>query len=89
MNYSVIKCVNGNFAIASEHGSNLEGAKNSWDSLNIAHRNAQDVLDATIAIVDQNLNIVGKYSEYIHHDPQPEPIVTPSEPEEPIENEGE
>jgi len=88
MKYAVIKCVNGNFAIASEHGEDFEGAKNSWDSLNITHRNAPDVLDATISIVDERNMIVGKYSEYIHHDPQPEPT-TVVEPSEPTEEQGE
>ena len=84
MKYAVLKCVNGTFAIATEHGENLDGAKNSWDSLCITHRNAPDVIDATISIIDENNNIVGKYTEFIHHEPQSqqpqtEPVTTNEE----------
>lgn len=82
MKYAVLKCVNGTFAIATEHGENLDGAKNSWDSLCITHRNAPDVIDATISIIDENNNIVGKYTEFIHHEPQTQqtqPVTTNEE----------
>ena len=87
MKYAVLKSVNGTFAIATEHGEDLDGAKNSWDSLCITHRNAPDVIDATISIIDENNNIVGKYTEFIHHEPQPQQTqpTTPTNNEESAE----
>ena len=66
MKYSVIKVVNGNFAIVSEH-SDLQSAvvkfhdtcKNFW--------NAGDVATAMVEVVDENLDVVEGHKEYIYH----------------------
>ena len=84
MKYSVIKAVNGNFAIETEH-SDLQGAIISYHNLCMVHWNAPDVLDATIAIVDENLDTVPGYKEHIHHDAVPEVTQVTEEDEEPTE----
>ena len=71
MKYSVVKSVNGNFAIATEH-SDLQSAIVAYHNLCMTHWNAPDVLDATITIVDENLDTVTGYKEHIHHDAVPQ-----------------
>ena len=67
MKYSVAKVVNGNYAIASEHGD-AQSAIMEWHNQCRIHWNAPDVLDATIAILDENLDAYQGYKEHIHHD---------------------
>jgi hypothetical protein len=43
--------------------------------------NATDVITAKVVLVDEQLNCVEGYAEFIHHDPEPEP-----EPETAEEN---
>lgn len=80
MKYSVIKVSNGNFAVATEH-DDLQPAIISYHNLCTIHWNAPDVLDATIAILDENLDTVVGYKEHVHHDPQPEPNTETTEEE--------
>ena len=68
MKYSVVKVVNGNYAIASEHGDE-QSAIMEWHNQCRIHWNAPDVTDATIAILDENLDAYQGYKEHIHHDP--------------------
>lgn len=72
MKYSIIKCVNSNFAIHSET-TDLNSAKVQFHGLAQTLWNAPDVLTAKIEIVDEQLNVVEDYREFIHHDPEPEP----------------
>ena len=72
MKYSVLKVSNGNFFIEREW-SDLTSAKVRFHSVCMAMWNAPDVLTAKVMIADEQLNCVEGYSEYIHHDPQPEP----------------
>ena len=67
MKYSVVKVVNHNFAIISEHVDAQSAIVNFHDQCKI-HWNAPDVLDATIAILDENLDAYQGYKEHIHHD---------------------
>lgn len=69
MKYSVVKVVNHNFAIVSEHGDIQSAIVQFHDQCKI-HWNAPDVLDATIAILDENLDTYqgSRYKEHIHHD---------------------
>lgn len=81
MKYSIIKSVNSNFAIHSET-TDLNSAKVQFHGLAQTLWNAPDVLTAKVEIVDEQLNIVEDYREFIHHDPQPEPEPEPQlEPE--------
>lgn len=71
MKYTIIKCINSNFAIDSEWGD-LTSAKTQFHGLCQTLWNAPDVLSAYVAIVDEQLDVVDGYKEYIHHEPQPE-----------------
>ena len=65
--YSTIKCVNGNFAINTET-SNLTQAIIQFHDLARQLWNAPDVKTAKIAIMDEQLNIIDRYVEYIYHE---------------------
>ena len=69
MKYAVIKVVNGNYAIASEGHTTPQAAIISWHEVCKTHWNAQDVISATISIVDENLDPYegGRYKEHITH----------------------
>lgn len=71
MKYFVVKVVNGNPAIVSEH-SDEQSALVKFHDVCKTHWNASDVLDATIAILDENLDAYKGYKEHVHH----EPVVT-------------
>jgi len=71
MKYAVTKVVNGNFFIVSEHGEDLPAAKNAfWDQCK-ALNNAPDVITATVAVMDENQDIVANKREFISHEVQP------------------
>lgn len=72
MKYAIIKCINGNFSVHSET-SELNSAKVQFHSVAQALWNAPDVITAKIEIVDEQLDCVEGYKEFIHHDPEPEP----------------
>lgn len=81
MKYAIIECVNGNYVVRAEAIATVEAAKTQYHGRAQALWNAPDVLTAYIAIVDEQLDVVEKMKEYIHHEPAPEP-----EPEaEPVE----
>ena len=79
MKYSIIKCINGAFTVDSEHGE-LTLAKVRFHAICQTLWNAQDVVTAKVMIVDEQLNCVEDYREYIHHEQEPEPTPEP-EPE--------
>ena len=72
MKYAIFKCINGNFSVHSET-SDLNSAKVQFHGLAQTLWNAPDVVTAKVEIVDEQLNCVEDYREYIHHDPEPEP----------------
>lgn len=84
MKYAIIKCINGNFSVHSEP-SDLNAAKVQFHGLCQTLWNAPDVLTAKVEIVDESLNCVEGYKEFIKHDPQPEPEPTPDPDPEPTE----
>lgn len=67
MVYAVIKVVNGSFSIDAEGYTNVEAAKVRYHGLCQTLWNAPDVLNAYVAIVDTQLDVVEHYKEYIHH----------------------
>jgi hypothetical protein len=79
MNYSIVKCINGAFSIHAET-SDLNSAKVSFHGLCQTLWNAPDVLSAYVMIVDEQLDVVEGYKEYIHHE-----VTAPAEPEEQVE----
>ena len=67
MKYAIVKVINGNYFIHAEGITDVNNAKVSFHGLCQQLWNAQDVISAMVAIVDENLDVVGRYKEYIHH----------------------
>ena len=76
MVYSIIKCINGHYFIHAEGITDVASAKVTFHGLCQTLWNAQDVITAEVAIVDEQLDVVEGYKEFIHHD------VTTETPEE-------
>lgn len=72
MKYAIFKCINGNFSVHAETGD-LTSAKTQFHGLCQTLWNAQDVITSKVMIVDEQLNCVEDYREYIHHEQEPEP----------------
>jgi hypothetical protein len=68
MKYAIIKVVNGNYFIHAEGITTKESAKVQWHGLCQSLWNASDVITAYAEIVDENLDCVEGYKEFIHHD---------------------
>lgn len=68
MIYAIIKCVNGSYSVHAEGITALENAKTNFHGLCQALWNAPDVITAHVMIVDEQLDVVEGYKEYIHHD---------------------
>lgn len=81
MKYAIIKVSNGNYFIAAEGITSITSAKTQFHSICQTLWNAPDVITASVAIVDENLDVVEGYKEFIYH----EPVVTPTESTEPVE----
>lgn len=75
MKYAIVKVINGNYAVHAEGFTDLSAAKVNYFGLCQTLWNAPDVLTGEVMIVDENLDCVEGYKEFIHHDPQPEPEV--------------
>lgn len=67
MKYAIVKCVNGNYSIHAEGIADLGNAKTQFHGLCQTLWNAPDVITAHVAIVDEQLDVVEGYKEYIHH----------------------
>ena len=79
MNYSIVKCINGNYSIHAEGITDVSAAKTQFHGLCQVLWNAPDVLTAEVKIMDENLDCVEGYKEFITHpapepEPEPEPI---------------
>lgn len=81
MKYSIIKVINGNYFIHAEGITDLSAAKTQFHGLCQTLWNAPDVISAYVMIVDEQLDVVEGYKEYIHHDPAPTPEEEPTEAE--------
>ena len=68
MKYAIVKVINGNFFIHAEGITALENAKTQFHGLCQTLWNAADVSSAYVMIVDQQLDCVEGYKEYIHHE---------------------
>lgn len=80
MKYAIIKCINGNYSVHAEGITDLSAAKTQFHGLCQTLWNASDVLTAHAAIVDEQLDVVEGYKEFIHHEQ-----VAQTTPEEPTE----
>ena len=67
MKYAIIKCSNGAFTIDSEW-TDLTKAKVQFHAVCQNLWNASDVVTAKIEIVDEQLNCVEGYAEFIKHE---------------------
>ena len=67
MKYAIIKVINGNYSIHAEGITVLTNAKTQFHGLCQTLWNASDVISATVKIVDENLDCVEDYKEYISH----------------------
>lgn len=79
MKYSIIKVINGNYAIHSEGITELSNAKTQFHGLCQTLWNAPDVITAYVMISDEQLDAVEGYKEYIHHESAPETVAEPVE----------
>jgi hypothetical protein len=68
MKYAVIKCVNGNYFIDSEGFTDIKQAIVKYHGVCQTLWNAPDVVTARVMIVDEYLNCVEDYREFIHHE---------------------
>lgn len=68
MKYAIIKVINGNYFIHAEGITELASAKTTFHTLCATLWNAADVLTAEVMVVDESLDCVEGYREYIHHE---------------------
>lgn len=73
MKYAIIKVINGNYFVHAEGITALSSAKTQFHGLCQTLWNASDVLSAYVMIVDEQLDVVEGYKEFIHHEPAPAP----------------
>ena len=69
--YAIATCINGNFKIEAE-GLNEQQAKVLYHQKCAAFWNASDVLLGQVSILNQQLQVVGGYSEQIIHAVEPQ-----------------
>ena len=67
MKMAIVKVINGNYAIHSEGITDVAAAKTQFHGLCQTLWNAPDVITAEVMIVDENLDCVEGYREYITH----------------------
>ena len=80
MKYAIVKVVNGTYTIHAEGFTDVASAKVSYHGLCQTLWNAPDVLTAEVAIVDENLDAVEGYKEFISHEPQAVEVTEETEP---------
>ena len=68
MRYAIIKVVNGNYFIHAENITDIGTAKVQFHGLCQTLWNAPDVVTAYVEIVDEQLDVVEGYKEFIHHE---------------------
>lgn len=68
MKLALVQCVNGNFTVVSEHGTNEQAAKVAFFDRCKILWNESDVVTGEVAIVDEQLDIFEGYKEFIHHE---------------------
>lgn len=79
MKYAIIKVINGTYSVHAEGFTDVAFAKVSYHGLCQTLWNAPDVITAEVAIVDENLDAVEGYKEYIRHEPTVAETVEPTE----------
>lgn len=72
MIYAVVKVINGNYFIHAEGFTDISKAKVNFHALCQTLWNEPTVITAEVRIMDENLDTVEDYKEYIHHEPTTE-----------------
>lgn len=72
MKYAIIKVINGNYFIHAEGITDKASAKTQFHGLCQTLWNAQDVITAEVMIVDEQLDCMEGYKEFIIHEPTAE-----------------
>lgn len=67
MKYAIIQCINGNYSVFAEGITTLDSAKTTFHSRCATLWNSPDVITATIEIVDEQLDTVEGYRDFITH----------------------
>ena len=68
MKLAIVKVINGNYFIHAEGITDVANAKKQFHGLCQTLWNAADVLNAYVMIVDEQLDCVEGYKEFIHHE---------------------
>lgn len=68
MKHAIIKVINGNFFIHAEGITDISTAKTNFHGLCQTLWNAPDVITAEVMIVNEQLECVEGYREFIHHE---------------------
>ena len=68
MKFAIVKVINGNYFIHAEGITDIANAKTQFHGLCQTLWNAPDVISAYVMIVDEQLDVVEGYKEYIHHE---------------------
>ena len=68
MKYAIVKVINGNYFIHAEGITDLNNAKVQFHGLCETLWNASDVITAEVRIMDENLDTVEDYKEFIKHE---------------------
>ena len=68
MKYAIIKVINGNYFVHAEDITAIASAKTQFHGLCQSLWNATDVVSAYVMIVDEQLDVVEGYKEFIHHE---------------------
>lgn len=67
MKYAIIKVINGNYSVHAEGITDVTNAKTQFHGLCQTLWNAPDVITACVKIVDEQLDNVEGYREFITH----------------------
>lgn len=67
MKYAIIKCINSTYSVHAEGITDISLAKTQFHGLCQTLWNSSDVLNAHVMIVDEQLDCVEGYKEFIQH----------------------
>lgn len=67
MKYAILKVINGNYFVHAEGITDLANAKMQYHGLCQTLWNASDVVSAYVEIVNEQLDCVDGYKEFISH----------------------
>lgn len=67
MKYAIVKCTDTNFAVHGEYPT-IEAAKIAFHQFSAALWNDKTTKKATVKIVDEQLDCVEDYREFINHE---------------------